>query len=1591
MNIQLRLANLSLPLPLEVQIARAIRLPDRAEQHQQLLVAWELYCRIASASLWAVCRRLDLSSPALEEQCSGLTRPSFGHWVGVLRAARALLHRRPEPEVLAVEPLLTGLARPYSTKSGLDALASRLRQEPETKKAVRGRTSGDLLDGIVRYRNLAHHRGDVDSSRQVDENPELLNALLDLVEIAPPAGRAVVVVVSRLERDEDYRAELVLMHGAYETLEHRILSKDVWESLIRGRPYLQGERDLFVPLYPMAAAEVSGKGWQLGWLAGKVHAPTLLYQCHGRGSFQVSIEAEEYEILVGKRRKEEESTPGAMTALDPWRGLLAYEERHAPLFFGREEEAESAVSELLESNALLVVGASGSGKSSLVRAGVLPALAERAARESRNQTSVIVVPRSSPIKALAQAFQDAYESDDAAATANWSRTVVGLLPASPGAVKPDALLHLMRGLARDGRRVVLFVDQLEEVATLCPDRGERDRFLDLLCTLVEEASSGIAMVVAAVRADLLEPLLEHEGIRQALEQHQFLLGPMQPDRLERVVFGPMKNRRSGVEPGFAEVITSDVREQPGALALVSQVLTTIWDERGNYGGQLTKQGYLDAGGVFGALGRLADRAWEAAMATEVLESATVRVACLNRILLQLAVRDSKGRHARRRVTFDTLTTAVGVPSGSLRRLVEPFVAARLLVLDREGETQTIEVAHEALLEAWAHWKNLLEVSGDLVLLRQQVEVAAAAWEQSGRRRELWSDATSRLRQAEEELEAGRLDLTDGERAFIVASRRAVRRQAGLRLVLVLTAILAVATALFALDAQRRAEERRRESEWAHLVETRNSQRASLLEKAHEKLRGGQTHLARVQADRAMVLGGEVRETDRSLLGDLSTHLLPVLSWQTRILPPRSTGNGSQVATRRATAATFSPNGRRVAVAGCQSHVDGRCDGYGVTLLDGDSGSTLLSWATGGFPVRVLRFSDDGGRLLSADGEGRVALWKLLDGEAVEEAAWGVPDDPRDAAFRYDGIPVVVTAGFREEATTEFLRRAVGLQTDHAVSTWEHSPLSDSLVQGTDVSVWASLGARGSEAWTIQGSTGECIDPAGEWFFRTREGRLERIRISRTGLEVEKEALRGVSSVVESPSGSHLVVVSNAEEDSDGLDCMKLCAVDATTLTIAGCWLIPGVANEAESPSVSAVSDDGLFAAVVQDRSFHLFQLGEPEAPAVSWPAREPSSAQERSPSPFSLALLPGRLLVAYEDGALESWSIERGTGGHVSIGSGDEVEVMDLAVTGGRAFLGLAESGRWVENRIGVASYAGPFDERSEGTAFVPRPSSIVDLETGRVDPWCLGAQATASAPIGSCLAHVKDMRIVALPGSDDYHRFEEFVPHHLAVSPGCDLVAVSANQAPYAKLWMPGDERLSVLHALDEPPATLAFSPDGRRLAVGSGHRLLVYPIQDGQGGAPEIVDMVLEDGRSMGQVTSVRFDESGQLFAATWDGGVSAHEEANGWAPAVIPGPWETANAVAPLPGNHLAVSGTDRERQGSVWIVEDVGNIWARLDCYSEDCRALATDSTGRWLVAANSRQEIVWWDLEHLAALGDGIGEMDATDQLARNGCGCGSVD
>ena len=470
-----------------------------------------------------------------------------------------------------------------------------------------------------------------------------------------------------------------------------------------------------------------------------VRQPVELYQVRADGL------STDFPPLHTVSTGDEPPTPGE----SPFKGLEFFDESDARLFFGREALTGELVGMLASGRFLAVVGASGSGKSSLARAGIVPAIR---ARTDVDWTIHTMTPTARPLEALALALTGAASSAGESPSPRETATLIDDLAADPRTLHLFAMQR--SGAGRRPRRLLLVVDQFEEVFTLSRDEAERAAFLDNLLTAV--GADGPVSVLLTLRADFYDRLAAHDGLRTAVSEHQAYIGPMSPEELRRAIEAPAEAGGWEFSPGLVDLILHDVGEEPGALPLLSHALLETWRRR--RGNVMTLKAYAESGGVRGAIARTADRVYHAE-----LDAAQQDIA--RSIFLRLTELGEGSQDTRRRVALRELVPGQAADGEAVSAVLGRLVEARLVTTGSD----TAEVAHEALIREWPTLREWLSHDREALRVHRHLTEATQEWELlEGDAGALYRGA--RLANAVEWATDHPETLNAQERAFLEASR-----------------------------------------------------------------------------------------------------------------------------------------------------------------------------------------------------------------------------------------------------------------------------------------------------------------------------------------------------------------------------------------------------------------------------------------------------------------------------------------------------------------------------------------------------------------------------------------------------------------------------------------------------------------------------------------------------------------------------------------------------------------------------------------------------------------------------------------------------
>ncbi|MGW1719795.1 NACHT and WD repeat domain-containing protein [Streptomyces sp. NPDC002156] len=722
----------------------------------------------------------------------------------------------------------------------------------------------------------------------------------------------------------------------------------------------------------------------------------------------------------------------------PYPGLRAFGRGDAEWFFGRKTLV-SQLFDLLDRSLgdhrpLAVVAPSGAGKSSLLRAGLLPGLAKGQLSGSQHWPQLLLTPTATPLATLTTGLAlltRAEESVVAAAMESGPDHVVRFVRERL-ALPPDA-------------RVLLVVDQLEELFTLCQDESARLRFVAVLAALTgaDAPQAPVALTVYGLRADVYGSCVAHPHLHDALENRQLIVGPMTDKDVRQAVTRPAMRSKLKLGPGLVDVVLGDLRGsarqtaaadtaaaagdayEAGRLPLLAHALRVTWLNRN--GDTMTVGTYRDTGGIDGAVKATADTEFDR------LGPADRRTA--RQLFLSLVRIGENGEVVRRRRTRADLLLTTTDPK-AVPDLVERFTHARLLTQGVERERATVEITHEALLTAWPRLRTWIAALGKGgVPVRQELEEAAVAWRNAGRK-----DTASLYRGARLELARswavgdGNEDLTELVTEFLGASQRYERRSKLLRrgavAVITVLALLASGLAVFALDSRADALKQRDNAVFDRVTAEADRQRdtngalAAQLDLVAYRMRPTAALRTRLMQEAGAVMPtrlpgdfGAVHSVSFGAKGQLATGGDALRFWNAAD-PTRPAPLASPVAGRAGTrvSSVYSPKRGLLAVGGG----DGALRIFDVS--DGAHPVPLSDWiqvSKGSLPL--LRFSPDGRTLAfvstvqSGDAmmSSEVQLWSVVEPRRPQRLS-SIPSVPgqnaSSVAFSRDGALLAICGG-----------------------------------------------------------------------------------------------------------------------------------------------------------------------------------------------------------------------------------------------------------------------------------------------------------------------------------------------------------------------------------------------------------------------------------------------------------------------------------------------------------------------------------------------------------------------------------------------------
>lgn len=647
-------------------------------------------------------------------------------------------------------------------------------------------------------------------------------------------------------------------------------------------------------------------------------------------------------------------TGPALVVQNPYKGLRAFQEADAADFFGRADLTSQLMQRLGQSNErfLAVVGPSGSGKSSVVKAGLLPLLRQGFLPKALRWFIAKMHPGHDPLAALEAALLQV-ALDRPPALLELLRDTNGLI---------DALPLTLPGKSTE---LLLVIDQFEEVFTLIEQEEDRVHFLNLLYHAVNAPDSRLRVIIT-LRADFYDRPLSYANFGNLIKDHTAIILPLTDQELTDAITQPGRRANLTIEPALITALLADVREQPGTLPLLQYTLTELFERRED--DTLTAAAYHNSGGLMGILSTQADERYQQLTPDQQQDA--------RQIFLRLVAINEQSETTRQRVKLANLyAIGGGQQRAKIQSILDIFGQSRLLTFDYDPQNRepTVEIAHEALIREWERLQAWLVESRSDLLTQRRLSAAIQEWH-THHHDPSYLATGNRLGIFEEWQAKTSITLTEDEQRYISASiklrQQAVTRRWIITAALVILAVGATLFAIFAVNQQQQAQQQARIAHSRELAAT-----------ALNKLE---------QLDLSLLLSLEalsVRDTyeaQNSLLTGLQSE--PYLL---AFLP------GTQTPVR---SVAYAPDGTTIAAAGTTDT---------ITLWDPATGQrTGILETDHTHWINKLAFSPDSQTLAAAGEDGHISLWNLTTKTVIPTA---IPDSEqpwRDITFNPAGDQLV---------------------------------------------------------------------------------------------------------------------------------------------------------------------------------------------------------------------------------------------------------------------------------------------------------------------------------------------------------------------------------------------------------------------------------------------------------------------------------------------------------------------------------------------------------------------------------------------------------
>jgi WD40 repeat protein len=770
---------------------------------------------------------------------------------------------------------------------------------------------------------------------------------------------------------------------------------------------------------------------------------------------------------------------------NPYQGLSAFGEEDADFFFGQEKFVNNLVEVTHKQPLVAVVGPSGSGKSSVVYAGLIPKL-----RKEGNWLIESFRPGKEPFEPLAFALVRQLEPE--AGETKQLRETMGLAgDLRNGRITlPQVVARILE--RNPGKRLLLVADQFEELYTLCQVKEEQERFANELLTAITQEN---VTLVFTLRADFYGYVLSYRPFRDALQEFTpQLLSSMKRDELQQAIELPAQKLEVELEPQLTQRILDDVGQEPGNLPLLEFALTRLWEKQINR--ELTHQAYEEIGGVKKAIANHAEQVYQ--QLSEIDKKQT------QRIFVQL-VRPGEGTEDTRRVAT---RAEVGEDNWNLVSYLAGY-PARLVVTCRQEQEDTVEVVHEALIREWGTLREWMNANRQFRTWQERLKVALREWKNDNH------DSGALLRGvpltvAEDWLRKRADEMTQEERDFIQISvkerdRERQKKQRRRQLTIIgLSGFSAIALGLTGVAGL---------GWWSAAITQINS-----LAQYSDALLNLDRPKAVTTSLKAVV------QMRRTPWVDADTHTqveLSLLNTVSNVAVPNTLGGYANWVN----SVSFSPNGKLLATAGGDNTVKlwNTTTGKEIKTLTGHTNS-----------VNAVSFSPNGKLLATAGGDNTVKLWDTTTGKAIKTLSRHT-NSVTSVSFSPDG-KLLVTAS--QDTTVKLWNTTTGKEIKtlpghtNSVNSVSFSPNSKLLATGsadTTVKLWNTT--TGKEIKSLTGHTNSVnsvsFSPDGKLLATGSADKTVKLWNTTTHKEIKTLAghTNSVNSVSFSPDGKLLATGS----------------------------------------------------------------------------------------------------------------------------------------------------------------------------------------------------------------------------------------------------------------------------------------------------------------------------------------------------------------------------------------------------------------------------------------------------------------------------------